>query len=518
MTVVGRTGREYASVPLQRLSPALVLAGAALLRFWALGHGIPYAVAADEPQIMERVVRMMKTGDLNPHFFHYPGLYFYVQLVVASLRFLAGAASGLWASLEPVSAADFYLWGRAVSATLGTATVWIVYDVARRWGGGYALLAAALMAVVPQHVRESHYVLTDVPLTFFSTLTLLLALQARERPSTRAFAWSGVAAGLAAASKYPGIVAVMFPLVAAATTSNAAGLWRLRAASTAAGGAAGTFLMAAPYAWLDLPAFLNDFAYLSSYYPPAGMANWRLYLAYLQLGLGWPGFVLMVAGLAVAAARAIRGPDRAVWWIVLPFSAAYFLLLSSRSRAFGRYLLPLYPIVCLLVAQAVVSGARILRRLGSSPHLHRALAGALVAVVFVPPAWSSIWFDRRISKPSTQSLAYAWFLENVPSGAAVVLEGQALWLPTGRYRVTHVRRLIDKPLDAYRTEGTQYLVASSEVYGGIFANPEGYPREYAAYRRLFALRAPLAMFSETREHPGPELRVYALDHLPDVGR
>ena len=37
------------------------------------------------------------------------------------------------------------------------------------------------MAVMPLHVRESHYVLTDVPVTFFVTLTFLLSLRAHER-------------------------------------------------------------------------------------------------------------------------------------------------------------------------------------------------------------------------------------------------------------------------------------------------------------------------------------------------
>jgi hypothetical protein len=31
-----------------------------------------------------------------------------------------------------------------------------------RWGARTALLSAAMVAVMPLHVRESHYVLTDV--------------------------------------------------------------------------------------------------------------------------------------------------------------------------------------------------------------------------------------------------------------------------------------------------------------------------------------------------------------------
>ena len=183
---------------------AVILVVAALLRFAALGSGIPFNIGVDEPEIMSRVVQMMRTGDFNPHFFDYPGLYFYVQLGVAVLRFLAGATLGEWSSLDQVQTADFYLWGRAVTATFGTLTVLLVYRIAMRWGARHAALAAGLMAVMPLHVRESHYVLTDVPVTFFVTLTLLLTLNAHERERAASFAWAGAAAGLAAATKYPG--------------------------------------------------------------------------------------------------------------------------------------------------------------------------------------------------------------------------------------------------------------------------------------------------------------------------
>ena len=105
---------------------AMILALAAMLRFVGIGSGIPFNIGVDEPEIMDRAIRMMRTGDFNPHFFDYPGLYFYVQLGVACLRFIVGATAGHWTSLDQVDAADFYLWGRAVTALLGTLTVFLV--------------------------------------------------------------------------------------------------------------------------------------------------------------------------------------------------------------------------------------------------------------------------------------------------------------------------------------------------------------------------------------------------------
>ena len=93
---------------------AVILVVAGLLRFAALGSGIPFNIGVDEPEILSRVVQMMRTGDFNPHFFDYPGLYFYVQLGVAILRFLVGATLGEWSSLDQVSNND-----RVVEVYLG---------------------------------------------------------------------------------------------------------------------------------------------------------------------------------------------------------------------------------------------------------------------------------------------------------------------------------------------------------------------------------------------------------------
>src|SRR5262245_4303195 len=191
-----------------------IIVVAAVLRFWALGAGIPYSIGVDEPELMNRAVQMMRTGDFNPRFFDYPGFYIHLQLVVASIRFLFGATAGQWQSLDQAAPTDFYLWGRAVTALMGTATVLIVYLIGMRWGTRYAALSAGLLAVMPIHVRESHYILTDVPVTFFVALTFLLALRANEQERTSAFALAGVAAGLATATKYPGAVALLLPLVA----------------------------------------------------------------------------------------------------------------------------------------------------------------------------------------------------------------------------------------------------------------------------------------------------------------
>ena len=506
--MVEREWREASDLRQSRLTLAAVLVVAALLRFWALDSGIPHALGVDEPQIMSRSVGMMKAGTLNPRgFFDYPGLYMYVQMGVASARFLVGAMNGQWQSLDHVDANDFYLWGRAVTATLGTLTVLVLYRIGMRWGARYALLASAVLAVMPLHVRESHYVLTDVPMTFFVALAFLLALRAHEHPTAGAFAKAGALAGLAAATKYPGALALLFPMLAVWMTPGTRPS-RLVGALAAIGGCVVAFLIAAPYTVLDLPGFLNGYARLASGYAgiPPPEPGWLIYLKHLRTNLQWPALLVLAAGTVLASVRAVRGPGRVRWTLAIVFPLIYFYVVSNQTLIFARYLLPLVPALCVLIAAAVVSGVSLLRRFEIPRAARTALIAGLTVAVLLPLVNQAIGFNRMISKPSTLELAYAWILENVPDGSTVVVEAARFRLPA-RYKSTSIRQLRERDFEAYRGDGVEYLVGSSEAYGRYLSAPHNYPREYAEYMQLFGQARELKRFSPSDAQPGPEIVV-----------
>ena len=342
-----REWREASDMRSPRFALLLILAVAAALRYWGLGHGIPYAVSVDEPEIVERAFSMMKEGTLNPRFFDYGQLTLYIQLVVSIVRFIVGSVTGAWGSLAEATTGSFYLWGRAVTAAFGVATVLVVFHIGLRWGARHALLAAALMAVMPLHVRYSHYVLTDTPLTFFVALTMLLALMAHERPVSRAFLFAGAAAGLAAAIKYNGGLALVMPLLACWMTP-AARPSRLACSLATIGGAAVAFLIAAPYTVLDLPGFLDRFATLTAEYrhaAPPPESGTIIYLKHLRLQFALPGMLLIAGGMVMGLIRGVRGPGRVPWAIALVFPIPYFLMVADQRIIYARYLLPIVPML-----------------------------------------------------------------------------------------------------------------------------------------------------------------------------
>ena len=512
--MVEREWREASDIRPSAFTLAVILAVAALLRFIGIGAGIPFNVGVDEPEIMNRVVQMMRTGDLNPHFFDYPGLYFYVQLGTAVLRFMAGASAGRWTALDQVDAGDFYLMGRAVTALLGTATVFLVYRIGMRWGARHAALAAGLMAVMPLHVRESHYVLTDVPATFFVTLTLLLTLGAHERERASSFAWAGAAAGLAAATKYPAALVIVVPLIAVWMTLGTKPS-RLIASLSVVGGALGAFLIAAPYTILDLPGFLNGYAHLAGAYAPRRLAEapWLTYYKHLSRSMEWPAFLLLLTGLGLGTVRAVRGPGRVRWTVTIAFPLLYYYFLSGQMLVFGRYLLPLLPFVCVLAAVGAVSGVSLLRRFDIPRTPRTAIIAAITAAAILPPAWQSINFVRMISRSSTVEQAYSWILSNVPKGSTVVIETQALLLSPRSYKSKNVPQLVldsraPGDHDTYVKAGIDYIVASSQKYGDPISRPKDFPDLHDAYSRLFEQCQEVMRFSPNAEHPGPEIRVF----------
>jgi 4-amino-4-deoxy-L-arabinose transferase-like glycosyltransferase len=512
--------RDAADLNRSRAGLALALLAAAMLRFWALPQGIPFALGVDEPEVMGRAVRMMKTGDFNPHFFDYPTLYMYLQTLVAIFRFVFGAMRGSWSGLAQAPLEEFYLWGRAVTAILGTATVWVVYRAAMRWGGRTALLAAVMIAVMPLHVRESHYVLTDVPATFLVMLTLLLSLRAHERATAWSFALAGAAAGLAAAMKYNGAVAVLMPLIACAMTpavrpSRPLTMMWIGAAMVAA------FLLAAPYTFLDLPNFLNQFARLSSEYrAPSAVTTdpgWQVYLKHLRnaykwpwaalSGVSWSGGLIVVGGLVLGLWRMATGPERLKWTLLTVFPLVYFRFISNQNIIYGRYLLPLVPFLSILAAAGVVWVVDRLRHAHIPAALRNAVIILLALTTIAPSAYTSIAYDADAAKVWTTQQAYEWITRELPAGSHICLEGSlAIKLP-GSYRTSYVKQLRLHDVEMYAGSDIDYLVASSQIYGQFFEGdgPQRSPVEYADYQRIFAQTEEVARFTASDDHPGSEL-------------
>ena len=456
---------------------ALVLGVGAAARLWHVSAGVPHAVGIDEPQVVDRALRILRTGDWNPHLFDYPTLVIYLQAMVGILRFLWGAVRGEWASLDSYSILAVYTTGRVVAALIGVATVWLTYRLGAELSSrSVALLAAAQLAVRPLHVRESHFILTDVPMTALTTLGVWLAVRAARVRTVPAYAWAGGACGLAAAAKYNGGLALIAVLLAWLLHEWSAPD-RLRKLGVIFGAAALAFLAGAPYTVLDLPAFLDGFAaQFSRFASPSHTADpaWLLYVKHLSPPGGRWSVPMATAGIALLA---WRRSSRVRWMPVILFTLAYFHMLSTHSHVFGRYALPIVPLMCLFVAVAGLEAVRLSSRITAlaRPAIQRALTAALLALLLYGPAAESVrWLDLQ-KRSDTRAMAADWLKSMTPRGTRLAVENNGpTYLETAGFRVVGTEVLLDKDVDWYRQRADYLIVSSADLarYGAyVTAGP-----------------------------------------------
>lgn len=407
----------------------IILCVGAILRFVPVWFGLPYRSRPDEEVAVSVALRILD-GDLNPRFFHWPSLTFYVF----------AAAFGLWRmiadalSLEPaVDPSPYFIAGRIVVATAGTATLFVLFRLARRTAGDAAgLVAAALLAVAILHVRDSHFAMTDVLMTLLVTTSLALLLRAIDEPDARsALAWfgaAGLAGGLATSTKYN--AGAVLAAMGAAQLVLFSGAWRTTVEihrwlpSVAYGLLFGAgFLLASPYSLLDARTFWTDVVFdithLSGGHGIDLGRGWGRHLTHsLPFGLGPTTFFVALWGVVPLARRHSRAA------VVLgSFVALLYLSIGSGNTVFFRYILPVMPPLCVAAAVGILHAANWLGR--RTPLSPVAALSLLLAATVGPGLVNSIWLDALLARTDTRILAGRWLEQRLQPGQSVYDSGGA---------------------------------------------------------------------------------------------
>jgi 4-amino-4-deoxy-L-arabinose transferase-like glycosyltransferase len=345
-----------------RLILVVVLAGAAGLRFLNLYWGLADGIWFLDEQLMwgPRMAAFRSLGwtSFGCPDFTYPTLYGYLGGLSAWM------VSGFgWPVLR--SAPDMLAWLRTVSALAGCCTVVVIARTGTSmYGSRVGVAAAAFIAVAPLEVMQTHYASVDPLLVLLTTVVLAASWRIVERGTAGAAALAGLALGLAAATKYTGVL--VGTAIAWAVGERA---WRDRSVRTfvvlgavALVAFAVSFVAACPPCLIHLDAVLAILSFFRTYGTSCIASNncvtpnigwwghrWLEYIvAILPYGLGLPLALLAFAGVGVAVARRTVA-DRIVLAMLLP----YFIYTGYFSVAFPRYTLPLFPALALLAAAAL---------------------------------------------------------------------------------------------------------------------------------------------------------------------
>ena len=400
----------------------IVLLGA-VLRFVPIWFGLPFDEARpDEETAIGHAVAILN-GDLNPHFFHWPSLTFYL---FAGCFSVASRIHRLLAFNPVLTVNEQFVIGRAVVAFAGTLTIIVLFSLTRQIADEItALVASFFLAIATLHVRDSHFAMTDVLMTLLVTASLALLLRAFDAAAhteglrVRAMGWfaaAGLACGLATSTKYSAaaMVAAMAAAQSGLVLRSSDGPWQWRVWMPSGAfflACALGFVVATPYALLDYRSFATgvafDFAHLSSGHGADVGVGWIYHVKRsLPNGVSAPIFVAAILGTIPM----VRRHGRAAL-VVGAFCAAFYAAIANGHTVFFRYVLPLVPIICLSAAVAVRHAGEWLTR--HTRLSRRVIVGLVTASIGVPALVSSAWFDVLLARTDTRVLAGRWLAAHV---------------------------------------------------------------------------------------------------------
>jgi hypothetical protein len=478
------------------LPAAAVVLGALLLRLWGVGHGLPYVFSADEnAHFVPRAIGMFGHS-LNPQYFVNPPAFTYLLHVAFWTRWGSRAAVGDAFAADPGTA---FTLARVLVALLGAAAAGlIVWAGARLADRRVGLLAGALFAVAFLPVHYAHFAVNDVPALAPLCLSLVGAAGVYRDGRLRDYALAGAALGVACATKYTAGIVLLCLLGAAAGAPN-----RRRGLALAGALAVAGFAVANPYALFDLDAFREGLRTQSA---ASGDGGGKLglvadsgvlyYLGTTTWGLGW---LPALAALGGAVWLAVRRSRLAL--VLVPAPVAFIVFMGLQDRFFARWLLPVYPMLCLLAAWAAVELAGRVR--------WRVIAAgtALCAQGLV----FSVHNDALLARTDTWTLARAWMVRNIPEGTRIVIEPIApdqwatdvghpsrltdegrrwdKWRTSNyqgrRIKLEDYERTLSPPmLDRYARRGYCYVLTGSTQMGRALREPDAVPGAIAYYRAL----------------------------------
>ena len=427
---------------------AVVLA--LVLRAPLVSSNSRYFCHEDDAHHFNRTVEMAQRFDLNPSYFNKPSLHFYLRMPVVWASAAWGKLRGELGSLQEIRTRDPYglggysfsashpfvlAWNRWFSVGLSVCIVALTFVLATRlslplWA---SFLAAMLVTVSPEVLRNSHIIGVDIPMALFCLLSTVLGIRALSAEKHRRWlALCGLVAGLAGATKYNAAPVAIVPLVVALLRDRTLSGVAIALLSPAIG-----YLCGAPYSLISFNDFWTGLSYEVWHYSVSGheghsatpgVGQALFYLRWMASdGLGPIAAALAAVGALSCGLR--RTPERLVF---LAFPVAYFALMVAQKTNFTRNMVAIVPY---LAVASAIGLHRISQSLRYEPL--RLLVSSLLALsAFATPllAASRISLMEAI-KPESREILRQW-LDMGSSRGDVALAGAiqaapALWRHPG---------------------------------------------------------------------------------------
>ncbi len=429
--------REFRDLKLwlERL-PALVwvlFTIALALRIAGIGYGLPLQLNGDEQIWITRAHDMAFEPQPNPGWYGAPASTLFYPLAILFAIYGAVATvvswfdSGYLVDLHREAAAFYYI-ARAFTALTGAAILLPVYAILTRLKVSLVWSAFALMviAVTPRLLDFSIITRMDSLQAFFILLCLLYVIKGLESVAVRDFVIAGLFVGLAATSKYPGVVvssaifAALVHLVAHQKIGWENGLRWLGYAALASLAAA---FLSAPFLFFQFYITIKNVLFEARSFQVGAMKETSLDAVRFYLFQATPE--RYSAGMAILAYLVgLAAFFRKQLWVISVFVLSYVGFLSLLPLRSAQWVMPLAPCLTVLLAYGgqqvshlILGMRRPLRIVGvvlllvGAAYLYYPLAERGVRVVMI-----------HAGDLDTRTRALAWVEEHLPRDSKVLIE------------------------------------------------------------------------------------------------
>lgn len=466
----------------RRLSPwglglAVLVVAAFAIRLWMGSADLHGGRFWDERYTFQNVAELIEEGRAKPANAYHPTLAHLPQAgLLAAARSLCAATP---LCVDPIVRQGrftplAYLLARWLQALFGALSLVALYRVGRRlFGPAEGLTAAALLAMVPWHVRQAAIFKPDILLLLLTIVAFEAALAVAERPTLRRHAAAGLAVGLATAAKYNGFTAGI-PLFVATLADLRRAPRRLLLLAAAAAVAIAVFLALDPHLLTDFWMLQRDFGGTLRDYQrkgeEAGATAGALLVHAVTTLLSTPFHGPVVgaaglAGLALLGASALRGglgsadqsrPERDGRLMLAGFPLLYAVTYAAlTTNPSAHNWLPLAPFTALAAAWLGVRAWRLAAARWPA-RVRRPAAVAALALLVAVSAGLSFRYAYPATVTTTLDQAELHLVAELPPdlGERIVLyephEGRRLVVRRGPARKASVLPLPDDDREAVR--------------------------------------------------------------------
>lgn len=306
-------------------------------------------------------IALRPLNGLHPGYFYKPPFHIYLNhLLVSYPMHLAERIAKQLYLHTPVRFNEARLIGsRLLTAGLFLGTIAFLFAISLAFYGRFAARVIALLAATSAgFIAFAHFLTPDSPLLFWMAGAAYFSGRIVHSGKTRDYILAGVFAGLAAATKYNGVLVAIAIPVAHLFSPNCREWrslfdWRMLLSAALV---PISFVAGNPYAVLDHKKFVADFMYTYSVTPGYGQQGgpgYGKFLLTLPEILGLPGTIVVAFCIAASLVLLIRRRDdtrnaRIGFCIAASVALIYYLSLGSFIRVPARFVLPAVPFIILM--------------------------------------------------------------------------------------------------------------------------------------------------------------------------